>query len=298
MSGQDTSHEIVTEQIIARLEAGTVPWRQPWTAAQAPRSGLTGRPYRGVNVFLLILQGYTSPYWLTFKQINELGGRIRKGERHTKVVFWKILRKEVDSADGDKTVKRIPYLRYFRVWNLDQTEGVTLPPKIQSQIQTQPEPPAPIEAAEKILAGYADAPEIHHGGLAAMYRPTADDIHLPNREDFDTPEDYYSTLFHELGHSTGHPSRLGRFDTTSGGFGSHSYGREELVAEMTAAFLCAEAGIAPATMDDSAAYIASWLRTIREDPRAVVVAAGAAQKAADHILGRIAPDSVDDGEGQ
>lgn len=288
MSGQDTIYTMVTEKVINALETGTVPWRKPWTATTSmPRNGVSGKRYRGVNVLMLTLAGHGSPYWLSFKQVGELGGRVRKGEAGALVVFWTI-RKTSRVVDGEKVTETSPFLRYSKVWNLDQTEGVTLPPKVQAEIETADDAELePLAAADAVAAGYADGPKVVHGTPMAYYRPDDDTVRMPDRAVFHSIEEYYSTLFHELGHSTGHSSRLDRFKADGPGqFGSHGYGREELVAEMTAAFLCAEAGIAPATVDNHAAYVASWLRTIREDPRAVVVAAGAAQRAADHILGR------------
>lgn len=295
MSGQNTIYEMVTEQVIKQLEAGTVPWRQPWTVsprqgtASLPYNGASGRPYRGVNVFLLIAAGYTSPCWLTFRQIKEHGGQVRKGEHGTIVVFWKIRKIEAE-RDGQKCTDTVPLLRYYRVWNLEQVDGVTLPQRVQAEADAAPaEQPEPDEAAEAIIAGYTDGPATSHdGGSSAFYRPGDDTIHLPVRESFNAVDGYYTTRFHEMGHSTGHRSRLDRFKgSDQHTFGSHGYGREELVAEMTAAFLSAEAGLLPATVENTSSYIASWLRTIKEDRRAVVVAAGAAQRAADLILGRV-----------
>lgn len=285
-------YDIITEKITNALESGTIPWRQTWTsAATMPRNAATARPYRGVNTLLLTLTGHNSPLWATMRQINQMSGRIRKGERSTLVVFWKMRKVEHVDGDGDTHTETVPMLRYYRVWNLDQTEGVTLPARTRQVMSAQVEQTAPVAAAEEVIAGYAGGPKVHHGAVGAYYVPSTDEIHMPARDAFDSVDSYYATLFHELAHSTGHPQRLGRFETSPGVFGSHGYGREELVAEMAAAFLCGQTGIAPATVDNQAAYISSWLRTIREDVRAVVVAAGAAQRAADHILGReVDPD--------
>lgn len=282
-------YEIVTEKVVTALENGTVPWRKPWASSlNGPRNYISGKPYRGVNVFLLLVSaadgGYTSPYWLTRKQINERGGKIVKGEKSTLIVFFKTSRVE-DKQTGE--TKTIPLLRYYLVWNLEQTEGVA---PIAGREPTEQAPEfAPLEAAEKIMAGYPDAPSIRYAGDQAYYDPTSDAITLPPRDAFTTPEEFYSTAFHEMTHSTGHADRCARPNWATSPFGSHDYGREELVAEMGSAFLAAEAGILVDTIDNSAAYLRSWVKTIQADPRAVVVAAGKAQAAADHILGRPAP---------
>lgn len=289
MSGQNTIYEMVTERIVAQLEAGTVPWRQPWTVDGQPRNLISDRLYRGINVFLLANR-YDSPYWMTFRQVGQLGGRVRKGEHGTVIVFWKIRKANKTGDDGSVTEETVPMLRYYRVWNLRQTEGVKLPKHATEQPSVQSQSPA--EAAKLIVKGYTDGPEIRHGAAGASYSPTDDRISMPSPETFASIDAYFHTLFHEMGHSTGHADRLNRHTATDQfRFGSHAYGREELVAEMTAAFLSGEAGILPSTVDGAASYVANWLHTIREDPRAVVVAAGAAQRGADHILGRVAPGS-------
>lgn len=282
-------YEMITEKIVAQLESGSVPWRRPWSVATMPRSLSTGKPYRGVNVFLLLCEGRTSPWWLTFNQAKERGGTIRKGEKHTKIFFWKRIVIREKQPDGSTEVKVIPMLKYFQVFNLDQTEGVTLTEREQALTTYTPlSEQERNAAAEEIISGYPNAPRTHHdGGGRAYYSPATDTIHLPKRDAFGSAEGYYSTRFHEMTHSTGHGSRLDRHTADDQfKFGSHAYGREELVAQMGAAFLAGEAGILSETIENDAAYLRLWIATIREDVRAVVVAAGAAQRAADHILGR------------
>jgi antirestriction protein ArdC len=277
----DSVYRIITERILAQLEQGVAPWRKPWHAIAFPRF-ITGHRYRGINVFLLASQGYASPFWLSRKQIVQREGKIRDGERHTKVVFW-TQRTVVDEASGDE--KTVPLLRYYRVWNLEQTEGVKVPQAV-ADFDTSRPAPTPAQrhhAAAAIVTGYPHPPTIRESGDEAWYRPGDDLVNVPPQASFDDLDDYYATLFHELGHSTAHRSRLAR--DCDYVFGSHSYGREELIAEMTSAFLAAEAGI-ETTMPNSAAYLASWIATISEDVRAVVVAAGAAYRAADLILAR------------
>lgn len=288
----NTVYEMVNERILSALESGVAPWRRPWSAIGGARNLHSGKAYRGVNALLLGLSPYSSPWWLTYKQAADLGGNVRKGEKSDVAVFWKI--SHVKDEETGK-VRSIPMLRYFRVFNLEQCDGVRIPKGRDVETYRGVTDADRIAAAECVVAGYV-GPTISHGGDAAYYRPATDSVQMPELETFETVHRYYSTLFHELGHSTGHDSRLDRF----GGqyavhrFGSAEYGREELVAEMTAAYLCGETGILPDTADQSAAYLDSWRRAIKADVRAVVVAAGAAQKAADLILGRAAPVVVAD----
>jgi antirestriction protein ArdC len=272
----DLAYQIITDRMVKALESGTVPWRKPWNASTSGPRNIEGRRYNGVNVFMTLMQGYDSPYWLTRTQVNKRGGTIRKGESYTPVVFWKINRIK-DKVTGD--VKTVPLLIWYKVWNLEQVDGIN-PPAEPEKIDFDP-----IEAAEKIIAN-ATTPVLRHDADSAYYVPATDEIHLPEREAFHAEAEYYSTAFHEMIHSTGHKDRLDRHSRPGMTFGSHAYGREELVAEMGAAFLAGEAGILPETFDNSASYIASWIKLFQGDPRAIVVAAGAAQKAADHVLGR------------
>jgi len=283
-------YEIVTDKMVAALEAGAVPWQVPWQggAGWAPRNLVSGKRYTGVNPFLLSLSGFGSPYWLTFKQAKMLDGSVRKGEKSSIVVFFKMM-DGVDKASGE--ARKIPILRFYRVFNLDQCDGVRVPAG-RDLPETIVNDVHPLAAGEAIVSGYRNAPTVVEGEPQAFYRPGTDVINMPPRVSFNSSEEWYSTLFHEMGHSTAHASRLNRTESIGNGFGSHAYGREELIAEMTSAYLCAEAGIV-APFDNSAAYIASWLKTIKSDTRAVVVAAGKASKAADHILGRVAAPVVE-----
>jgi antirestriction protein ArdC len=285
---------VITDRIIQALETGTVPWRMPWRKIR-PTSLATGANYRGINRFMLELatqiNGYSSPYWLTFRQALAQGGNVKKGEKGWPCIFFKTLDKDDaaetgdtqdETKDGEDTRRSRAIARYFTVFNLDQCEGITAPalPDVA--------PFNPIEACEAIVTGFETrGPAVHFGGNQACYIPSSDSVETPSPQQFASPEDFYSTLFHEFGHGTGHPTRLARFETTAAvaAFGSESYSREELVAEMTAAFLCAEAGISPPTLDQQAAYIKGWLSRLRDDSRAVVTAAAQAQKASDFILG-------------
>ena len=281
-----TVYGIVTERIVALLEQGTIPWQKPWASNGEdclPRNLLSKKPYRGVNVFLLHAMSYESPYWVTFKQAQELGGNVRKGEKACPVVFWKWLDAQDDPS---REKKRIPLLRYYHLFNVSQCEGIETPtPEKLGRAHD------PIMSAEQIVAGMPKAPEINHGRNRAAYSPALDCVFMPSPEAFQRGEHYYGVLFHELTHATGHEARLNRkgvagSDGEWSALGSTPYAKEELVAEMGAAFLSGHAGIAERTIENSAAYIAGWLERLRGDNRLVVQAAAQAQRAADYILGR------------
>lgn len=280
-------YQTVTDQIVAMLEAGVVPWRSPIlgrSTAGHPKNLNTGKAYRGVNVFLLAFtayaKGYGSSYWLTFNQAKERGGNVRKGEKSSLVVFWKQY-ETTDKDSGDPV--RIPVFRYYNVFNAEQIDGIEIP----DSVKYTPLDFHPIDEAEKIVAGYAGAPTItNDGGDQAFYRPATDSVHMPDKTRFATVEEYYSTLFHELSHSTGHGSRLDRQDGMKPApFGSADYGKEELVAEMSAAFLCSHARIHPTVIANQAAYLDGWLKVIKADKKLVIAAAGQAQRSADWIRG-------------
>ncbi|MCA9026690.1 MAG: DUF1738 domain-containing protein [Planctomycetaceae bacterium] len=281
-------YQEVTDRILTLLDHGTVPWRNPIQRGGGdgwPKNLTSSKRYRGVNVFLLAMraweQGYASDYWLTFRQAKKRDGQIRKGEKSSLVVFWKQVNKRDEQTEELIT---IPVLRHYNVFNIDQCEGIEAPDTVTADPNAQPI--EPLERAEQVISGYQDRPEIHHSGNRAVYRPGTDQVLLPPPERFESRETYYGTLFHELSHSTGHTKRLNRgLDETMAPFGSPDYGKEELVAEMSAAFLCATAGISPPTIEQSAAYIESWRKVIKGDKRIVVSAAGAAQRSADWILG-------------
>lgn len=281
-------YEQVTDRVVALLEQGTVPWRKPWTNGMP--QNIEGRKYRGINAFLLGVSGHTTPFWMTFNQAKERNGTVKKGEHGTMIVFWKRLKVTEKNEDtGKMEQKVVPMLRYYYVFNLDQTENVKVPKRVTEWLEGHTFDHEPLAEAEAIVAGYENGPSISEDGDAAYYVPALDAITVPPRSSFKELDEFYGTLFHELGHSTGHESRLHR--DQKHGFGTHDYGREELVAEMTAAFLAAECGI-ETTTENTAAYLASWVKTIREDTKAVVVAAGQAQRAADLILGVVFSDEA------
>ncbi len=276
----------ITQQVIAMLEKGVVPWRSPILGqgkAGYPINLSSGKPYRGVNVFLLAFtawaKGYESSYWVTFRQAQERGGKVKRGEKATLVVFFKKLDPDPESDNP----REVYVLRHFHVFNaLAQCEGVAVPdaPKYTPTTFER------IAAAEKIAAGYTDGPMVEHGGGQAFYRPGVDTVFMPEPTRFASPEAYYATLFHELAHSTGHSKRLDRgLDKELRPFGSPDYGKEELVAEMAAAFLCGDAGIHPAVIENQSSYISGWLGQLKTDARLVIAAAGAAQRAAEWVRG-------------
>jgi len=276
-------YEIVTNRIMELLEEGTVPWHKPWKASGGARNLVSKKPYRGVNQFLLNCSPYSSPYWLTFNQARQKGGQVRRGEKSTLVLFWKWIDgkdEEVKEGDINHLSEKIPLLRYYRVFNLDQVDGVEHPEEEQVA-----NPFTPIECAESIVEGMPNRPNVQCGGNVALYSPALDLVTLPRWDTFSSPEEFYCTLFHELAHATGHATRLGRKGILEPScFGSHDYSREELVAEFCASMLCATANIEQQTIENSAAYIQGWLKVLKDDKKLAIVAAGQAQKAADYIL--------------
>lgn len=278
-------YEVITNRIIEQLEAGTAPWHKPWQVHGKnglPRNLVTMREYRGINVWILLSSGFSSPYWLTYRQAQTVGCHVRVGEKGLPLVYWKIGTREVQ--DGDETVeKRSVLCRFYTVFNVEQCEGL----KIQPTEPTENEPQVqPIEACEQVVSTWLGKPLIKHGGDCASYSKVLDCVRMPERDRFSSAEEYYSTLFHELTHSTGHRSRLNRSSLTEfERFGDESYSREELVAEMGSAFLAGYCGIENRTINNSAAYLANWLDALKSDSRLVLVAASQAQKAVDLILG-------------
>ena len=287
MSGS-TVYQIVTDEIIKKLEGGTVPWHQPWKSHGAARNLISGKAYRGINSFLLSCSPFSSLFWLTFNQADGLGGHVRKGEHSSMAVFFKQWEIEKESPETGETVEvKIPILRYYRVFNADQCEGINHKRLAELQTFSASNNFNPIEQADSVIANMPNCPAMKEEGSRAFYRPSTDTVTMPPRGLFDSPETFYSTLFHELAHATGHASRLNRKGIMEHHFfGDQDYGQEELVAEMGAAFLTGHCGISQPLIDNQASYIASWLKTIRKDAKLVVVAAAQAQKAADFILGK------------
>jgi antirestriction protein ArdC len=252
-------YELITNRIIEKLKQGVVPWHQPWASVGLPKNLLTQREYRGMNVFMLAMQGYNSPYWLTYQQAISLGANVKKGEKGTPIIYWNWVEKD-DEKSEEQEVKRVPFLRFYTVFNVCQVENLKVTESLLYPIK-QTSDFNPITEAEKIVVGYKGAPEIIHTGERACYFPHIDKIWMPPKNTFEDPHGYYSTIFHEMSHSTGHKDRLNREGVVErNSFRSHKYSKEELVAEMGAAFLCGESAIINETLDNSTSYIASWLR--------------------------------------
>jgi antirestriction protein ArdC len=282
---KNPTYDRITDRITALLEQGTVPWQKPWKARTGlPRNFVSKNPYRGINVFLLLAMMYESPFWLTFRQVSQLGGSVRKGEKACPVVFWKQTTAE-DKKTGEQKKKYL--LRFYHVFNVAQCDGL--------KISAEPVQENVIAKPEDIVAQMPQPPILKHGMTHAYYSPREDCVGLPPRERFEKAEDYYSTVFHEFVHSTGHEKRLKRSTLTeSAGYGSNPYCKEELIAEMGAAFLCGLAEIGERTIDNSAAYLKGWLEQLRNDKTLIVQAAAQAQKAADFILGRTESEAAHD----
>lgn len=275
-------YQAVTDRIIAQLEQGNIPWHKPWGGIinDGAYNRISKKPYSLLNQMLLSQTGE----YATFKQWNELGGKIKKGEHPEIVVFWKMLETEEQNDDGKVVKKTIPMLRYINVYHISQIDGV-------EPIGVEMVGHKPIEEAEKIIADYDNREAITMKdviGDKAFYAPLRDYLQVPVKEQYTDINEYYSTKFHEMIHSTGHKSRLNRFaeNTAIAPFGSEDYSKEELVAEIGSACLMNYIGIdTDKTLRNSAAYIQSWLKALRNDKRMIVSASGKAQKAVEYIIG-------------
>jgi len=279
----------VTDRIIADLEQGIRPWFKPWDAGHTD-----GRitkplrhnfmPYQGINVLLLwgevIDKGYAANTWMTYRQATELGGRVRKGEHGAFVVYADRYTKNETGENGDEVEREILFMKAYTVFNVEQIDE--LPEKYQAKPERKGEPLQLIENAERFFN--ATGATFRHGGNRASYAPGPDIIQLPLPEAFRDAQSYAATKGHELVHWTKHETRLDR-DFGRQRFGDEGYAREELVAELGSAFLCADLGITPEPREDHAAYIGSWLKALQNDKRAIFQAAAYAQRAADYLHG-------------
>ena len=318
-------YNMITERVIDQLldaieakKAGKnvlAPWHKPWFQNGKPQNFVTKKPYQGVNIFVLSMQGYSSPYFLSYKQATELhrdfdhfgtGKEKRYGfdkdgngiyplkkhedgtkEKVTPVVYWgkrKVYKDKNGKSlgldeNGKKKWKYIWLLRYYSVFNVEQCTG------FEEKIPVQDcRTFTPIESGDKIIEDMPNRPTMTHNEARAFYSPSLDSVNLPKHELFDTDAKYYSTAFHELAHSTGHKSRLNRKTITEAiNFGSHDYSTEELIAEFSSIFLCNEIGV-QSTFDNSLSYLKSWLKKLKDDTKLLIYAAGRAQKAVDYIL--------------
>lgn len=313
----DHLYQQVTDAIIERMENGLVPWRMPWARAKEvpPQNLLNGNQYKGVNFFLTLMCNYEYNYFLTFRQVKEYSEKknpnhetepwhVLKGSKALPIVFWsfvykcsetgkKVERKgpgRYERADGmalpGAMVEAIPFLKLYKVFNVAQTN---IPVEMYANPEEKPKGNVSleerIEQAEKVLAGMPNPPEYVDGKGRAYYQRATDQLGMPEKERFVSIEHYYSTKFHELTHSTGHPKRLDRVDEMGQTFGDNNYCKEELVAELGAAFLCAVSGINQPVIDNQAAYLKGWLERLKDDNRLFLSAASKAKQAAKYILG-------------
>lgn len=282
--------ESVTNEIIEGIQNENLTWEMVWNPANAPKNYATNRPYMGFNALWLAWvsqsKNFSSPYFLTFKQAKQLGGNVKKDQKGTKVIFWKIrkfVKGQTTNEEGENEDvfgrKFTPFI--WTVFNIDQIEG------IEFSIETNERIFSSIETCEQVISGYTNCPEIIHQNDDAYYSPSKDIISMPNKNYFTGDEQYYSVLFHEMCHSTGHTSRLGRFDERPKfvAFGSVDYSKEELIAEMGASFLNAYAGIKEANFKNSLAYLKGWIVPLKNDPKMLIYAAQKAHQAANYILG-------------
>ena len=286
-------YQLVTDQIIALLEKGVIPWQKPWTDAGVPMNMFSKRHYRGINLWLLLSLNYERNLFLTWDQIKSVGGSVNKGEKGQIVVFWKPVQKKTDEQPGD-TQKQVPMLRYYKVFNISQCRDIPehLIPAIETVGVDQFTPDMECEV---IITSMSDAPTIVHKEQKAYYSIDSDVINMPKKKSFKSVDSYYHILFHELVHSTGVEKRLGRKTLKDMvGFGCPSYALEELIAEMGSAYLCRFAGILPTELADAVAYIDGWLDVFKKDRRFLITASGQAQKAVDFILGRKEEESKEE----
>jgi antirestriction protein ArdC len=283
-------YETVTNRIVAELEKGTAPWVKPWSSGVAgglPYNAVSQKPYSGINVMVLWLEGadrgYKQSSWLTFRQARELGGHVRKGEKGIQIVYASKFRKKLEDPEtGEEKEEERHFLKGYYVFNIEQTEG--LPKHLYRQIEPKPLENR-VDEVETFIARLGA--DVRHRGGRAYYNAMHDYISLPEPGDFRSASDYYSTSLHEHAHWSGHPSRLKR--DLSGSFGSEAYGQEELVAEIAGAFLCARLGV-PGKLQH-AEYIGAWLKILKEDKKAIFTAARKATEAADFL------QALADGEG-
>lgn len=280
-------YQKVTDKIVADLEQGELTWLKPWSSDNMDGRIVkplrhNGMPYSGINVLMLwgaaVEGGYLSPFWMTYRQAKEYGANVRKGERGNLVVYANTITKTEEQDDGSEEERKIPFIKGYSVFNVEQIEG------LPEQFYAKPEPV--IDTAERIE--HADAffaasgADVRHGGNRAFYSGGSDHVQMPHFEAFHSPEAYYATLAHELTHWTKHPKRLDR-EFGRKKWGDEGYAREELVAELGAAFLCADLALTPEPGEDHAAYIQSWLKVLKDDRRAIFSAAAHAQRAADYL---------------
>lgn len=274
-------YQMVTDKIIAQLEAGTIPWQKSWSESGLPKNLLTKKAYRGINIMLLNTLGYSQNYFLTFDQVKAIGGSVKRGEKSQLVIFWRWIDVKVpDTTPPDQKKKQRPILRYYHVFNVAQCDNIpdNLMPPVKKENY-------PILACDRMIEQMPDKPKLKRGGNEAYYDPINDYISMPDIDSFTNSESYYSTFFHELIHSTGHKDRLNRQELVEPTkFGTDQYSQEELIAEIGACNLKSYVGIVTDDLKNSAAYIQGWLARLHHDKRFIIYASAQAQRATDYIL--------------
>jgi antirestriction protein ArdC len=277
----------IVDMVIEGLENGTVPWRKTWKDF-SPMNAFSKHVYKGFNIIMLTFlsakSNYSFPVFGTIKQINEAGGRVKKGEKSYPVVYWKVANKTVvNDETGEEDIERRFTPFFYNVFNLEQTEGIDIQDYV-SDFQMRGN--NPLETCETVISNMPNPPRFIHNEPQAFYRPSSDEVNVPEICCFEGSEEYYATVFHEFAHSTGHPGRLNRFEENRSVFGEHSYNYEELVAEMAATLLCSHCGIEQ-TVDNSVAYLTGWAKFLKENRKSTLFgAATKAQTAVSYILGK------------
>ncbi len=290
----------LTESFINLLNMGIIPWERPWTPQNAPANLISKKNYRGSNVWFLNamqeIKGYKSRWWVSYKQAQELGGNVKKGEKSSMIVYWKFSKYEKE-VKGEMQTKTVPFLKFSLVFNIDQCENIPadkIPAKVENEIGS-------VTALDEILENWTTKPEVKFGGDRACYSPMTDKISMPEAKSFKDTALYYKTLTHEFGHATGAKNRLSREGVANFNFfGSHEYAKEELVAEMFASFMLGIAGIESDTHKNSVAYIQNWVAKLKNDPKMIMQASSEAQKAVDYVLngGKLEPKEVEEVEAE
>ncbi|MGC4100850.1 ArdC family protein [Ferruginibacter sp.] len=297
MDSQNTSSEkldvyqMVTDRVVELLEAGTIPWQKPWSESGLPMNVISKRPYRGINLWLLLSLNYERNFFLTWDQLKKVGGSVKQGQHGHIVVFWKQVKKFPEELDENNKPKMVPMLRYYKVFNVEQCRDIPkdlVPELAKDEID-------PVLECEAIINGMPDCPVIKYKEQKAYYHIAQDYINMPKKKSFATNGSYYSTLFHELVHSTGAEKRLGRKSIIEmAEFGSEPYSIEELIAELGSSYLNSFTGLLEKEIENSAAYIAGWLGKLKNDKRFIIQASGQAQRAVDFILNQVEKESKDD----
>jgi antirestriction protein ArdC len=297
--GKVDAYQVINDHLVSMIEnCGELPWQRPWAMAYGKQQqGFDGHIYRGSNWLITEITAqareYTDPRWLTEKKIKELGGELIDGAKPTPICWWYKRNYTKEDDDGEEQLKSYLTLKVWHVYNVAQVTGVDIEPFPEPEDLTHAwalEDHEKVAKIGEIVRAMPNRPTVEFGGDRAYYMPSSDVVRIPEKERFENPEEWATALTHELGHSTGHKSRLKRKGITDlllNPFGSEAYSKEELIAELTAAYVCGTAGIVTqGAYRNSAAYLKSWLKALKDDPKMLIMASAQAQKAADYILGR------------